>query len=169
MKTQLSRTEIESVTRRGKKDENKVRPIAITLTTLGTKITLLKNKKSLDSTNYYIKEDFPPDVLEKRRALAEELKTLREDGQNAVLKYDRIVILKNRTPIKQTTNRQNNNKRNLSASPETSNASRNKDNVTRKIKKNKTTTNGTLTSYWRTTGPPAESESDLDTQEPVKI
>lgn len=122
MKIKLMQSEIEAVTRRGKKEENKVRPIALTLTTLGKKIQILKNKKTLEQTCYYLKEDFSPEILEKRRNLAEEVQKLRKEGQNAVLKYDRIVVLNNR-PEKITGDKQKNNKRNLSVSPETPNTS----------------------------------------------
>lgn len=106
-------TELESIRRLGKKGDNP-RPIAVTFTTLGKKIQILNNKKLLDETSYYIKEDFSKKVLEKRKSLQDELKRLRNEGKRAVLKFDKIIILNNK-PIEQE--KRLNNKRNLSESP----------------------------------------------------
>lgn len=86
----------------------------MTFTTLGKKIQILNNKKLLDETSYYIKEDFSKKVLEKRKSLQDELKRLRNEGKRAVLKFDKIIILNNK-PIEQE--KRLNNKRNLSESP----------------------------------------------------
>ncbi|CAH2091583.1 unnamed protein product [Euphydryas editha] len=105
---------IESARRLGKKGE-KVRPIIITLTTMGLKIKIQKNKKKLESTSYYIKEYFPPEILNKRKELQVQVNKEREQGRLAIIKYDRIVILKDR-------NRKNSyekKKRVLSESPKT--------------------------------------------------
>ncbi|CAG9131215.1 unnamed protein product [Plutella xylostella] len=114
MKVSCSLSEVESARRIGKRGD-KPRPIVLTLTTTGKKIQILKRKKSLDGSTYYLKEDFPPKILNIRKELQEELKKKREEGTNAVLRYDKIIILegKNSTMAK----RQNNNKRNLSESP----------------------------------------------------
>lgn len=106
---------IESVRRLGKKG-GKVRPIVVTMLTMGLKIQILKNKKKLETTPYYIKEDFPLDVLNKRKALQVEVEKEREQGKKAILKYDKIVILDNKSPNKRASN---NKKRNMSESPET--------------------------------------------------
>lgn len=109
---------MESVRRLGQRGE-KVRPIVLTLVTLGLKIQIQKNKKKLETTTYYIKEDFPLDVLNKRRELQQEVNKERELGKLAIIKYDKIVYLKNRN---QESNSQNTEKkkRNLSISPEAS-------------------------------------------------
>ncbi|CAG5013854.1 unnamed protein product [Parnassius apollo] len=109
---------IECVRRLGKKGE-KVRPIVITLTTMGLKIKIQKNKKKLIPTPYYIKEDFPPEILSKRKELQMEVSKEREQGKLAIIKYDKIVILKNRNQQaeKQIMDKK---KRVLSESPETS-------------------------------------------------
>lgn len=48
----------------------------------------------LNNTSIYLKEDFPPSVLQKH--LQEDLKRKRESRKRVVLRYDRIVSLKTR-------------------------------------------------------------------------
>lgn len=115
MKVPCSPSEVESVRRIGKRGD-KPRPIVLTLTTTGKKLQILKRKKTLDDSTYYIKEDFPAKILNIRKELQEELNKKREEGTNAVLRYDKIIILERKTPTQ--AKRQNNNKRNLSESPE---------------------------------------------------
>lgn len=117
MSTQMEvvclRWEIENVARVGKKNE-KTRPIVVTLTTTSRKIELLKKKKSLENSGIYIKEDYPPAVLAKRRELQEELKRERESGKNVALRYDKIITLNtHKSPSKRYTEKQSN-KRGLS-------------------------------------------------------
>lgn len=109
---------IEYVRRLGKRGE-KVRPIIITFTTMGFKIQTLKNKKKLEQTPYYIKEDFPPEVLSKRKELQIQVNKEREQGRLAIIKYDKIVILKNRNQQAENQN-PDKKKRVLSESPESS-------------------------------------------------
>lgn len=108
---------IEFVRRMGQKGE-KVRPIVITLVTMGLKIKIQKNKKNLENTHYYIKEDFPLEVRNKRKELQIQLEKEREQGKTAIIKYDKLIILGNRSQHAETKNT-NNYKRNLSESPET--------------------------------------------------
>lgn len=108
---------IESIRRLGKKSE-KVRPIVVTMLTMGLKIQIQKNKKKLEKTPYYIKEDFPLDVLNKRKALQIEVDKEREQGRRAIIKYDKIIILDNKN-TNTTTKTSNTKKRNLPESPET--------------------------------------------------
>lgn len=105
--------EIESVMRIGKKS-GKARPIVVTMSTMGKKIELLKNKKTLDTKGLYIKEDYPLNVLEKRKELQEQLRKEREAGKNVTLRYDKIVTLEPRNTQHDKTNT---NKRFLSESP----------------------------------------------------
>lgn len=105
-------SEIEFVRRIGRRNDNeKPRPIIVTLVTVGKKIEILKNKKSLERTPYYIKEDFSQKILEKRKSLQPELQKLREEGKQAIIRYDKIVILENRKTMYSK-------KRHLSPSPE---------------------------------------------------
>lgn len=119
MKIQFDKYELESVGRMGKFSKEKARPIIVTLTTLGRKIELLRNKKTLHNSSIYIKEDFTQKVLQKRKELQPELQEKRAQGLTAILKYDKIVIL-NRDNTEANQNKTNN-KRNLSKSPELQN------------------------------------------------
>lgn len=103
-------SEIEEIRRLGKKND-RVRPIMITLTTVRRRFEILKRNKSLETLNMYVKEDYPLSVLQKRKDLQEELKKERAQGKNAVLRYDKIVILTNH---KERSRQQ---KRTLSESP----------------------------------------------------
>lgn len=104
---------IEVVRRIGRKSE-KSRPILVSLLTIGLKIKIMQSKRKLIGTPFYIKEDYPKEVLEKRRELQTELTKARDQGVNAILKYDKIIILNDKQKDPQNTNK----KRNLSESPE---------------------------------------------------
>ncbi|XP_046976530.1 uncharacterized protein LOC124542645 [Vanessa cardui] len=78
--------------RMGKHLEGKVRPIVVTFTTYGRKITILKNKKCIQNKTIYIKEDYPPQVLEARKKLQEKLKKEKKDGKIAYLRYDKPIV-----------------------------------------------------------------------------
>lgn len=107
--------EIENVNRIGKYS-GKVRPVAVTITTVNRKIEILKKGKKLSNTNMYLKEDFPPSVLQKRKDLQEELERERQAGKRVVLRYDKIVELKTRESQPRTHTERN--KRFMSISPE---------------------------------------------------
>lgn len=139
---------VEFVRRVGKRGEN-TRPIVVTLSTMGLKIKLLKNKKKLISSPVYIKEDFPQDILKKRRELQSELIKERESGNRAIIKYDRLVVLgtkntqkENVLPSEQIEHEKKDKKRNSSESPESlrsSSSSGNKKQTTKIIKNNNMT------------------------------
>lgn len=107
---------IEAVRRIGKKGEN-TRPIIITFSTIGLKIKIQINKKCLENTPYYIKEDYPKDVLIKRKELQVQLQKEINSGNKAFIKYDKLIVLNNKR--NQISQNHTNNKRNLSESPET--------------------------------------------------
>lgn len=127
---QLERRDIQAVRRIGKKGE-KARPIIATFSTLGLKIDLYKKRRVLNSTGYYLTEDYPQNVLEKRKQLQEQLRIEKEKGNTASIKYDKIII-HSKNP-KST----NNNKRMLSLSPESNVQSQEEPRV-QTSKKNKT-------------------------------
>lgn len=102
--TILELRDIQEVRRIGIKGD-RPRPITVTFSTLGLKINILKQKSSLKDTQYYVKEDYPLHVLQKRRELQEQVKIEKEKGNNVRIKYDRLVTVKN------------NNKRPLQISP----------------------------------------------------
>ncbi|XP_039764228.1 uncharacterized protein LOC120636735 [Pararge aegeria] len=91
---ELGSSEIQEIRRIGKKGE-KTRPITVTFTTLGTKIRIYKQRKVLKNTDYYINEDFPQHILEKRKELREQMKIEREKGNYATIRYDKLIIRRN--------------------------------------------------------------------------
>lgn len=105
MEIPCEKNEIEYIGRMGKKG-SKPRPIRVTFTTFGKKIVILQNKKLLEGTGAYIKEDYPPKVLETRKLLIPELNEYRNKGTKAILKYDKLIVIE-----------KPNNKRAHSASP----------------------------------------------------
>ncbi|XP_028176240.1 uncharacterized protein LOC114364323 [Ostrinia furnacalis] len=103
--TDIELRDIQEVRRVGKKGD-RPRPIIVIFSTLGIKINIMKNKGLLKDTQYYLKEDYPLQVLKKRRELLEQAKIEKEKGNDVRIKYDKLVILKS------------NNKRSLPTSPE---------------------------------------------------
>lgn len=97
--------DIQEIKRVGKKGD-KPRPIIVTFSTLGSKVSILKHKRLLKDTQYYLNEDYPKYILEKRKELQEKANREREKGNKVTIKYDKLVILKS------------NNKRILMTSPE---------------------------------------------------
>lgn len=97
--------DIQEIKRIGKKDE-RIRPIVVTFSTLGTKIKFLKEKRVLKDTIFYIKEDYPKHVLEKRKELQAQLQVERDKGNIAKIVYDKLLVSKS------------NSKRKLPSSPE---------------------------------------------------
>lgn len=107
----LDHRDIQEVKRIGKKGERS-RPIIATFTTLGTKIKIFKQREALRETTYYITEDYPKQILEKRKELQAQAKLEREKGNVVKIKYDKLVITaKNKTT--------GNNKRLPTSPPET--------------------------------------------------
>ncbi|KAI8433295.1 hypothetical protein MSG28_015348 [Choristoneura fumiferana] len=88
----LDHRDIKEVKRLGRKGE-KSRPIIATFTTLGIKIKIFKQRReALRETTYYIAEDYPKHILEKRKELQVQAKLEREKGNIAKIKYDKLVI-----------------------------------------------------------------------------
>lgn len=108
VKVEIQETELQSIRRMGKKGD-RPRPVSVTLSTLGKKIQILKNKKNLSNTNIYIKEEFPPNILKMRTELKIEQQKEIEKGNIAFLKYDKLIIKNKKEHIS--------NKRQLSTTP----------------------------------------------------
>lgn len=89
--------DIEYVKRLGKYNNNTARPVLVTFTTVSKKIEILRKKKLLSGTNYYIQQDFPKNILAKRKELQEQLLQERGKGNNAIIKYNKIVVLENKS------------------------------------------------------------------------
>lgn len=137
MEVECQKTDIEYVTRMGKKS-GKTRPVIVTLTTIGKKIEILRNKKMLnETTSYYIKQDYPPEILEERKKLNAQLQREKAQGKNASIKHNKLVIESGNEKIQQE-NRQERHKRGLSFSPETEGVKGEKPSTAKNpIKKNK--------------------------------
>ncbi|XP_045487130.1 uncharacterized protein LOC123690462 [Pieris rapae] len=121
----LNCRDIQETKRLGKKGD-KPRPIKVTFSTLGLKVSILKQKRLLKDTQYYLNEDYPKYILEKRKELQEEANKEREKGNKVTIKYDKLIVLKS------------NNKRSLANSPESDPKSQGLvGNNTRATKKNK--------------------------------
>lgn len=114
LKIDCSALEIESLKRIGRKGD-KIRPVIITISTLRRKIEILRKKQLLAQTKLYIKEDYPPKILEKRKQLNDKLREEREKGNRAFLKYDKLVVYPQKETISK--NFEQRNKRNLSVTP----------------------------------------------------
>ena len=132
---------LEAVRRIGIKGE-KVRPVVVTFSTMGLKLKIQQNQTCLKESPYYIKQDFPQEVLKKRKDLQSQLKKEKEAGNTAFIKYDKLIVL----PGKNKNSTQNlSSKRVLSESPETapknpSYTSYTLQNKKQPVKKSKTTT-----------------------------
>ncbi|VVC98067.1 unnamed protein product [Leptidea sinapis] len=82
------------------------RPILFTLTTTWKKTQILKSKKYL--ANIINKsEDYPKEILAKRKELQVKLQEERKKGRNAYIKYDKLVVQENKTTKIQTRKRFN--------------------------------------------------------------
>lgn len=84
--------DIQAARRLGKKGE-RPRPVTVTFTTLGRKIEIFKQKRMLNDSPYYIKEDYPQNILEIRKQLQEQAIAEREKGNRVIIKYDKLIIL----------------------------------------------------------------------------
>lgn len=113
---QYNNFSIEDVRRLGK-NKGTIRPIKITFSTMGLKINILRNKKLLENTPYYLKEDYPLEILNKRKELQEQLKKEKQLGNKAYLSYDKLIVIKDKGQ-QFSRGHTNTNKRNLSESPE---------------------------------------------------
>ncbi|CAG4971201.1 unnamed protein product [Colias eurytheme] len=100
--------EINNIYRIGKKALNKNRPVVVSLTTTWKKHVILRNRPSLP-VGINIKEDFPKEILEKRKQLQQQVEEEKKKGNIAFIKYDKLIIKKthesNREKRKRETSR----------------------------------------------------------------
>ncbi|XP_028157176.1 uncharacterized protein LOC114350537 isoform X2 [Ostrinia furnacalis] len=83
--------EISNVRRLGKKNTEKKRPILITLTLTWRKYEVLKNNKNFPS-DIYATEDYPRDILIKRKELKEKKEQEERQGKIAFIRYDKLIV-----------------------------------------------------------------------------
>lgn len=88
----LEISEINKLHRIGRKSatDTKVRPVLISFVNEWRKIEIIKNKKRFNDV--YVTEDYPKAILEKRKELQGQLEEERRKGNQAYIKYDKIVI-----------------------------------------------------------------------------
>ncbi|KAL0859844.1 hypothetical protein ABMA27_010184 [Loxostege sticticalis] len=82
--------EISKAHRLGKKGDRK-RPILITLTLSWRKTEILRNNKKFNN-GIYATEDFPKEVLMKRKELKEKMEEEIEKGKVAYIRYDKLIV-----------------------------------------------------------------------------
>lgn len=128
-----NQSEIQHVRRIGKKGE-KPRPINVGLTTYGKKILILKNKHKLAETGLYLKEDFPPKILEERKQLQMQVKSETEKGNQAFIKYNKIIVRGPRSLQKSPNTEVNYNKRTLPTDKEPSTSIKDNSRAAKKTK-----------------------------------
>lgn len=164
MKITCSKWEIDIVKRLGKKEDGKVRPVLLTTTTTNLKLELIRNK-AIQNFGIYVKEDYPPRVLQIRRELQGELKRRRQSGENVILRYDKIITLNSYKQKKDISEKNNSNKRLLSESPETPSSKPVRKNDERAKQASKKNKSQNITDYLRqsqlntTSNPPIQRDS----------
>ena len=82
------------VHRLGKKSKDKIRPIIVRFHFYGDRQLVWKGRKNLAVDGHWIAEDFPPEILERRKILKPILKTAIEtdSSENAYLVADKLII-----------------------------------------------------------------------------
>lgn len=88
----LESTDINTIRRIGKKDgkDGKIRPILVAFLNNWKKNEIMKEKKKLKEI--HISEDYPKDILDRRRELQTTLIEERNKGNYAVIKYDKLIV-----------------------------------------------------------------------------
>lgn len=114
MNIEIEENAINNIYRLGKKSiEGKPRPISCSFVNGWKKNEIMRNKKALKEI--YVTDDYPKEVLAKRKALQAELIEERKKGKIAFLKYDKLVVKENETNNEKR-------KRETSSSPHSSNS-----------------------------------------------
>ncbi|KOB76970.1 Endonuclease-reverse transcriptase [Operophtera brumata] len=88
----LDDKDINTIYRVGKKDSKneKDRPILISFVNGWKKIEIMKNRNKFKDV--YASEDYPREVLDKRKELQTKLIEERKKGNYAVIKYDKLIV-----------------------------------------------------------------------------
>lgn len=90
--------EISNLRRLGKKNTDKKRPILITLTLTWRKYELLKNNRNFPS-GIYVTEDYPKEILLKRKELKQKKEQEERKGKIAYIRYDKLIIKDRDVPL----------------------------------------------------------------------
>lgn len=115
IKINIEFSEVNKIHRIGHKkpEDDKPRPILCSFVNNWKKKEIIQNKKDLKKI--YITQDYPKEVLQKRKELQTELVEERKKGNIAYLRYDKLIV-------KQNNNQQEKRKREPSASPSSYNS-----------------------------------------------
>ena len=92
--------DINMIYRIGKTDlkKEKIRPILISFVNNWKRSDIMKNKNKLKN-NVYASEDYPKEILDRRRELLPKLIEEKKKGNYAVLNYDKLIIKEGRPAI----------------------------------------------------------------------
>lgn len=85
--------EVNNLYRIGKKEHDKNRPVVVSLTTTWKKHMILRNRANLQE-GINIKEDYPKEIIEKRKQLQLQVEEEKKKGNIAFIKYDKLIIKK---------------------------------------------------------------------------
>lgn len=112
MEVHFEAFEINNIYRIGKKEHGKNRPVVVSLTTTWKKHMILRNRSNLPD-GVYIKEDYPKEIIEKRKQLQLQAEEEKKKGNIAFIKYDKLIVKK------PNDNNREKRKREISGSPKT--------------------------------------------------
>lgn len=98
--------EVNNVYRIGKKELNKNRPVVVSLTTTWKKHVILRNRRNLQK-GVHIKEDYPKEIIEKRKQLQLQAEEEKKKGNIAFIKYDKLIIKKTHESNREKRKREN--------------------------------------------------------------
>lgn len=92
MKVDIKLEEVDRARRVGKQITGKDRMIIVSFTTIRRKLDVLAHRQELRGTSIRLQEDFPKEVVETRKLLYTKMKSLRQQGRKAVLRYDKLYV-----------------------------------------------------------------------------
>lgn len=91
IKTDVKITEIDAIFRLGSKKDKDIRPVIVKFLSQRRVWDVLQNRKFLKGKNIFINEDLPKPIVEKRKELYPLMKELRDKGETAYMKYDKLI------------------------------------------------------------------------------
>ncbi|XP_060568531.1 uncharacterized protein LOC132727137 [Ruditapes philippinarum] len=91
-KEQVERMAFERVHRMGNKIPGRTRNIVAKFTLFKERELVRKQWKTLDKTKYYVHEQFPKEIIAKRRELVPKMKEAKRNGHNAWISYDTLYV-----------------------------------------------------------------------------
>lgn len=126
----ILKSDIDTIYRLGRKDikNNKPKPIKMSLLNNWKREQVMENKKLYE--NVYLTEDYPKEVMDKRKSLQHQMQEERKKGNFAIIKYDQLII-------KENGSKQEKRKRDLTKTPENKDHQR-KEHITNPAKTSRT-------------------------------